>query len=133
MMKVTVRQLVLASAIGACAFAAQAQGDDATTRAAHAAPAATPQISGDRSQAQNDYEAAQVACGHQNAETKADCLRDAQTEYENASRGTMSPGTAPSPSSTEMAGSASGTASMSSEIGTAGSDETSGAANSAGR
>ena len=149
------KQLILASAIGVFAFAAQAHGDAtqsaATTKDAKAAEARTSKMTGDdTSQAESRYryEAAQAACEQQNAEARADCRRHAVAERQNGTNGTAANGTtsssvpaaalpsapasldatqadATSPSSTHLSGNASAAASISDGMETAGSGQTS--------
>lgn len=142
MMKVTVRQVVLASALGTLSFVAQAYGNagapSAATSDQNATAAATPKMAGgDAAQGESRYEAAQAACEQQTGNAKADCLRTAATEYENAIGAAPSSGaTAASPASpantgaaqsgsTESPGSASGPAPTSNGSGMEGAGKTS--------
>jgi hypothetical protein len=141
-MRSTVRQLLLASAIGAFSIASQAHGGATQSSAATAsdqnAATMTPTIGKSFMQAESRYEAAQETCEQQTGQAKGDCLRDAEAERQNAISG-ASPSDVPaaalpnapanvdttqagatSSSSSQTPGSASGTASMSSGVGTAG-------------
>ncbi len=153
-MRATVRQLLLALGFGAFAIAAQAQGgatpSSAATTSDRDAAAMTPKMIGDSAaQAKSRYEAALAACEQQTGEAKAECLGNAEADYQNAIDGAIPPGApaaasrrapanvdttqpeATSSSSSEASGGASGTGSMSS-VGAMGAGPTSGPAGGGG-